>query len=132
MNQIAFPDSVENFTNAVAAFVALGYKASLSREAYNFFMANDGKLKEAVAMEAENAELDNDGADGEDGTDGEDGENSNTDVSITIKLSDKTICLRRTDGQLVSHNSKEDITTALASLIEDVESSLIYSAADAS
>jgi len=134
MNQVSFPDSVQAYYDAVEEYEQSGLKASLSVVGYNYFCDNEMTLKEihdAQASEESDA-IDNEESDGEESETDEVLLNSNTDVSITIKLGEQTICLRRTDGQLISHNASGDIVNALQDVIDMVNTQGVVSASDAS
>jgi len=129
MNQVSFPDSIQAYYDAIEEFETSGMKASLSVVGYNYFCANEMVLKEVHDMMNTNEpEIESDDTDSETDSDTD----SDTDVSITIKLGEQTICLRRTNGQYISHNDAPDIVFALSSIIDDVEAQGVVSASDAS
>jgi len=93
MNQVSFPDSVQAYYDAVEEYEQSGLKASLSVVGYNYFCDNEMTLKEihdAQASEESDA-IDNEESDGEESETDEVLLNSNTDVSITIKLGEQTM-----------------------------------------
>lgn len=132
-HQINFPDSIEEYKQAIADFKEeWAINCALSIQGYNYYMSHDLTLKEAYEMNNQDT-IDNgtEDTEGEDTEEGAENEGSTSLVSITIKLDDlTTISMFEKDGQFVSSSSASAIANALSNLATTVATQGVVSASE--
>jgi phosphotransferase system IIB component len=129
-HQINFPDSIEEYKQAIADFKEeWAINCAFSIQGYNYYMSHDLTLKETNDLNNQDT-IDN-GTEETEETEETESEASTSMVSITIKLDDlTTISMFEKDGQFVSSSSASAIANALSKLATTVATQGVVTASE--